>query len=178
MASLPGFVWGLTWNKYTQGSTALFLTGYMLRAQGVNVLGWLWRGAAAGSAEIYASGFFGHQGRAIGALAKTTPGQIAIGAVVGYGIGLGAGYLISKEVYGQEGADLFLDVMTPGGEVGILTREAWTDVIGPSLVIQSGRAAKRRSKMTLKEVLREEATKFVLGPVLGPVYGFFKSDER
>jgi len=32
--TLPGFVYGLVWNKYTQGSTALFIGGYLFAKGG------------------------------------------------------------------------------------------------------------------------------------------------
>jgi len=173
--SAPGFVYGLIWNKWTQGSALIFVSGYMFSLGGWPATKFIYRTAIAWTGEVAASGYFGHQARAIGALATTTPGQVVIGAGIGYGVGLGVGYVVADELYGKEGADLFLDVMTPGGDVGILTKEAWTEVIGPSVIEQSAISMKRKSKQSLKEKAKEAATEFVLGPVWGPAYSFFKS---
>jgi hypothetical protein len=168
------FVYGLVVNKWTKGSALVFITGYFAHMFGYSVAKTIMRLGVAWGGEVAASGFFGHQGRAIASLARTTPGQIAIGGVVGYGLGMGVGYYVTKKYYGQEGADLFLDVWTPGGEVGILTKEAWVDVVGPSLVVQSERAMVRQTKLTAAERLEEEVTSFLLGPFWGPAYKFFK----
>jgi len=173
--SAPSFVYGLIWNKWTQGSALVFISGYMFSLGGWPLTKFIARTAIAWGGEVATSGAIGHQARAIGALATTTPGQVVIGAGVGYGIGLGVGYVVADELYGKEGADLFLDVMTPGGEVGILTKEAWTEVIAPALVEQSVISAQRKSKQTLREKAKEAATEFVLGPVWGPAYGFFRT---
>jgi len=173
--SAPSFVYGLIWNKWTQGSAFLFISGYMFSLGGWPLTKFIARTAYGWGGEVAGSGFFGHQGRAIAALAKTTPGQIAVGGVVGYGVGLGVGYVVADQLYGKEGADLFLDVMTPGGDVGILTKEAWTEVIGPSVFEQSAISMKRKSKQSLKAKAKEAATEFVLGPFWGPAYGFFRT---
>lgn len=170
----PQFVYGLIWNKWTQGSALVFVSGYMFSLGGWPLTKFIARTAYGWGGEVAGSGFFGHQARAIGALAKTTPGQIAVGAAVGYGVGLGVGYVVSDQLYGKEGADLFLDVMTPGGDVGILTKEAWTEVIGPSVIEQSAISAQRKSKQSLSEKAEEAFTELVLGPFWGPAYGFFR----
>jgi len=178
--TVQSFFYGLVWNKYTQGSAIVFLSGYFVSQAGwpltkllgrtgwvIARTGWAWGG------EVGASGYFGHQARAIGSLAKTTPGQVVVGAAVGYAIGLGTGYVISKELYGEEGADLFLDVMTPGGDVGIISKEAATEVIFPALVMQSETYIQRKADLTLQERIAEAAFEGAMGPA-GMVYNFFR----
>jgi len=171
----PQFVYGLIWNKFTQGSALVFVSGYMFSLGGWPLTKYIARGALGWGAEIAGSGYFGHQARAIGALATTTPGQVVVGGAVGYGVGLGVGYVVSDQLYGEEGADLFLDVMTPGGDVGILTKDAWTEVIGPSVKEQAVISMKRKSELSLRQAAEEKAVEFVLGPFWGPAYSFFKS---
>jgi len=174
MSAIPHFVYGLAWNKYTQGSALVFISGYFVALAGWPLTKLLARTGLSWGTEVATSGFIGHQARAIGSLAKTTPGQVVVGAAIGYGVGLGAGYVITKEVYGEEGADLFLDVMTPGGDVGILTKEAATEVILPALGQQAEIFIERKAQQTLEEKVVEGVWTTAMGPA-GLLYSFFRS---
>jgi len=178
--TVQSFVYGLIWNKWTQGSALIFISGYMFQLGGWPLTKFIARTAAGWGAEVAGSGFFGHQARAIGALAKTTPGQIAIGAVAGYAIGA-TGTTIAVHIAEEKGLvyegatrdvkDLYLSFPVHP----IQTSKEYASVVGPAIVQQAATAAERKSKQSLREKAEESLVEFVLGPVWGPAYGFFRT---
>ena len=178
---LPGYIWSVGHARWREDPILTTLGLAIIGnywwpitkqlARGAATTGWAWGG------EVYASGAAGHFGRGVWALARTTPGQIFVGAVGGYAIGLGVGYGISRHMYGKEGGDVFLDVWTPGGEHGIL-RKKTPATIREALIIQAGARqqqleARREEKYWgLGSTVKEQLIAAALGPIWGPWWAF------
>jgi len=110
----------------------------------------------------------------------TTTAQVVAAAAMGYAIGATAttiGVSVAEEkgiVY--EGAtedviDLYLSF--PGSP--IKTSKEYVAVVAPSLRQQAGTSVQRQAEQSASERLVEAGVGFVLGPVWGPAYSFFRT---
>ena len=128
--SAPSFVYGLVWNKYTQGSTLIFLAGYMF-AQG----GWpltkfiargAWRGIQWGGPPVarYSLGAVravAGDAAIMGRAALTTRTAAAVGSGVTVAASVGAGYTV--------GAVAGTVIVSEAEERGIVYSGATKDVL-------------------------------------------------
>jgi F0F1-type ATP synthase membrane subunit c/vacuolar-type H+-ATPase subunit K len=101
----------------------------------------------------------------------TAVAAVSAGVVVGAATGTAVVAVAEHQGVVYEGATAdVLDLYLPGGAGGM----EWVDVVAPALVQQAETSATRRVTQSRRERAKEEFTKFVLGPVLGPAYGFFR----
>jgi hypothetical protein len=101
----------------------------------------------------------------------TAVAAVGAGVVVGAATGTGVVAVAEHQGVVYEGATAdVLDLYLPGGAGGM----EWVDVVAPALVQQAQTSTTRRAAQSKRERAKEEFTQFVLGPVWGPTYSFFR----
>jgi len=99
--TLPGFVYGLVWNKYTQGSAGLFIGGYMFAQGGWPLTKWVgrgawkfgrWAGPPVGRWSLARAAVLGSDLMIMGEAAASTQTAAAIGRGAMIGAAVGVGY--------------------------------------------------------------------------------------
>jgi len=142
--------------------------------------GGFWRGAWGLSNWIRLGAPLASGGRAVVATGSaaggmglgTAAGAVVAGTVIGAATGTAVVAVAEQQGVVYEGATAdVLDLYLPGGAGA----SEWVDVVAPALVQQAQTSTTRRAAQSKRERAKEEFTKLVLGPVLGPVYGFFRS---